>query len=100
MDRLVRLREDYGLRIIVAMQYGAAESSGQEAPWYGPPVLECAKKRGLETLDTYPPLKSLADRDPPRFKGLWLNEGGQLGHMSAAGNQLIASLLRDLLLKK
>jgi len=100
MDRLLRLQEEYSLRIIVAMQYGASESSAQEPPWYGPPVLACAEKRGFETVDTYPPLKSLADHDHARFVGLWLNEGGQLGHMSAAGNGLVSELFRDLLLKQ
>ena len=100
MDRLLRLQEEYSLRIIVAMQYGASESSAQEPPWYGPPVLACAKKRGFETVDTCPPLKSLADHDHSRFVGLWLNEGGQLGHMSAAGNQFAAELFRDILLKR
>jgi hypothetical protein len=100
MARLLRLREEYKLRVIVAMQYGAAQSSGKQDPIYGPAVLTCAKQRGLETLDTYPALKVLADQDPQRFRGLWLNEGGQLGHMSAAGNQFAAELFRDILLKR
>jgi hypothetical protein len=100
MARLVRLREEYKLRIIVAMQYGAAQSSGKQDPIYGPAVLTCAKQRGLETLDTYPALKLLADQDPQRFVGLWLNEGGQLGHMSASGNQFAAELFRDMLRKR
>jgi hypothetical protein len=97
MDRLLRLQNDYGLRIIVAMQYGAAESSAHEPPWYGPPVVECAKQRGFETVDTYPPLKLLADQDRSRFEALWINEGGVLGHMSTAGNKFVAGLFYDLL---
>lgn len=100
MDRLKRLQDQHGLHVIVAMQYGAVESSGKEPPWYGPPVLECAKQRGFDILDTYLPLKAIADQDQPRFIGLWLNEGGQLGHMSAAGNRLIAELLRDILINR
>lgn len=97
MDRLKRLQDQHGLHVIVAVQYGAAESSAKEPPWYGPPVLECAKQRGFGILDTYPSLKTIADQDQPRFVGLWLNEGGQLGHMSATGNRLIAKLLREIL---
>jgi len=98
MDHLVRLREGYKLRIIVASQYGAAQSSEKQHPLYGPRVLACAKQRGLETLDTHPMLKAVADQDPKRFRSLWLDEGGVLGHMSAAGNQFSAELFRDILL--
>ena len=100
MDRLVRVREEYRVQVVVGMQYGAAEAAGKAPPWYGPPVLECAKGRGFKTVDTYPPLKALADQDPRRFSGLWVNEGGQLGHMSAAGNGLIAALYRDVLVTR
>jgi hypothetical protein len=100
MDRLVRLRMEHGLRVVIAMLYRATELSGKEPPWYGPPVLECAKQRGFQTLNTYSHLKLLSERDPQRFVGLWLNEAGQLGHMSAAGNRFIAELFRDILLKR
>ena len=100
MDHLLRLREEYKLRVVVAMQYGAAQSSGKQDPIYGPVVLRCAQQRGLETLESYPALKLLADQNPHRFVGLWLNEGGQLGHMSADGNKLIAELFRDRLQRR
>jgi len=100
MDRLLLLKEQFDVKIIVAMQYGASESSANKPPWYGPPVLECAGKRGFEILDTYPPLKLLVDEDPQRFNELWLDEGGQLGHMSAAGNGLMAKLFQNLLDEK
>lgn len=95
MDRLTALRAKYGLRVVVVMQYGGAESQGAEPPWYGPPVLACAQERGFGAVDTYGPLHDMSIADPERFKGLWINEGGQLGHMSAAGNRFIAELLRD-----
>ncbi len=100
MDRLVRLREAFNLRVIVASQYGAAQSSEKQHPLYGPRVLACARERGLETLDTHPMLKAVADQEPERFRGFWLDEGGVLGHMSAAGNRFVSELFRDVLLKQ
>jgi hypothetical protein len=93
MDRLTRLRDEQKIRVIVMVQYGGAESQG-EPPWYGPPVVACARAKGLDTVDTYPPLHALWKEDPARFRALWIDEGGQLGHMSAAGNKLIAELVQ------
>jgi hypothetical protein len=91
MDRLVAL-ERRGARVIVLMLYSAPESEGP-APWYGSEVAACAAARGLATVDTYAPLHELAATDRRRFVELWLNEGGQLGHMSPAGNRLVSDLL-------
>jgi hypothetical protein len=93
MDRLVALKAAYGVRVVVLMQYGGDASLQKEALWYGPPVLACAKERGLETVDTFPLLHTLSVEKPQEFKDLWLDEGGQLGHMSPKGNKLIAELL-------
>lgn len=96
MDRLKRLREEKKIRVIVMVQYGAAESEMSEPPWYGPPTLRCARERGFETVDSWPAQHELSVKDHNRFVGLWLDEGGQLGHMSAAGNAFIADLLAPL----
>lgn len=93
MDRLLGLRAKSDVRVIVVMQYGAAEASAAAPPWYAPPVLECAENRGIEWIDTYEPLNMLSRSDPKKFLALWLDEGGQPGHMSASGNAFIASLV-------
>ena len=95
MDRLVELKSSHGVKVIVMVQYGAQEASDKTPPWYGPPVLECAAKRGLDVLDTHPPLHAVSVSDRSRFEALWLNEGGQLGHMSAQGNAFISKMLKE-----
>jgi len=90
MDRLKDLQKRRDLRVIVVVQYGAAESESASPPWYGPPTLTCAADRGFETLDTHPLLHRVAEADRERFVSFWLNEGGQLGHMAPAGNRFIA----------
>jgi hypothetical protein len=98
MDRLAKLRAEHGLRVIVLMQYGGPDSQ-DGPPWYGPPVVACAKERGLETVDSHPVLHDLSIREPQKFKDLWIDEGGQMGHMTAAGNKLIAQLLQQQMFK-
>jgi hypothetical protein len=95
MDRLAELKKVHDVRVIVMVQYGAQEATDAKAPWYGPPVLECARKRGLDTMDTHPSLHALSVADRKQFESLWLIEGGQLGHMSPQGNTFIAQLLKE-----
>lgn len=93
MERLARVAADNGLGIAVVMEYGANEVVGKEPPWYAPPVLVCAKAHGFATVDAFPVLHSIFEKEPERFKTLWIDEDGQLGHMSAAGNALVAHLV-------
>lgn len=93
MDRLAALKKDKDLRVIVLMMYGAGEVEAQPAPWFGPPVIACARQRGLEAIDSYEPVRAVLRRDRKEFVELWLDEGGQLGHLSPKGNQFMADLL-------
>jgi len=95
MDRLVRLRDQYDVEILVLMQYDADAYSQDTPPWAGPQVLACAEERGLATVDSWPLIKRIADSDPRLFRELWFVENMSLGHMSPKGNQLVAKLLRD-----
>lgn len=93
MERLAALKQAKQIRIIVLMMYGAGEIEAKPAPWFGPPVIACAKQRGLEAIDSYDAVRAVLERDRNAFVALWLDEGGQLGHLSIKGNQFIAELL-------
>jgi hypothetical protein len=93
MRRLAELKTAQGIRVIVVMMYGAGEIEASPAPWFVPPVIACAKQEGLEVLDTYESTRAVLQRDRGTFVELWLNEGGQLGHLSPKGNQFVADLL-------
>ena len=95
MQRLESLKNRYGSKIIVVLHWSAQESSEIKAPWYGPPVIECARKAGFGTLDLYPVLHEISKSDPNRFKRLWLDENGVLGHPSPEGNTITAKLLHE-----
>lgn len=92
MDKLVAIKQS-GVRVIFMVQYNGAASLDSEPPWYGPPVLACAQDRGLETIDTFPALHQLALVDHERFVKLWIDEYGQMGHMTKDGNAFIAGMV-------
>jgi hypothetical protein len=95
MQRLESLKNHYGSKIIVVLLWSAQESSETKAPWYGPPVIECARKAGFGVLDLYPVLHKISKSDPNRFKRLWIDENGVLGHPSPEGNTITAKLLHE-----
>ena len=95
MSRLRALQDRYGSKVIVLMLWGAVDMELPERRWFGPPVLECARQAGLETLDLYPVLYGLSKADKKRFESLWIDEGGVLGHPSAEGHALTARLLNE-----
>jgi hypothetical protein len=92
MDKLAAIKQS-GVRVIFMVQYNGPASMDKEPPWYGPPVLACAQERGLETIDTFPALHELSLTDHDRFVKLWIDEFGQMGHMTKDGNAFIAALV-------
>ncbi|HUA54183.1 MAG TPA: GDSL-type esterase/lipase family protein [Candidatus Sulfotelmatobacter sp.] len=96
MPRLAALRDRFHLRIGVVMSYGGGETSDATPPWYGPPVNACAAGQGFPVVDTFPPLHAVFERDGlEAFRRLWVmhDDNRVFGHMSAAGNRLVASLI-------
>lgn len=100
MDRLAEMSKKTGIKVLTVMQYGAQESLNETPPWYGRDVDECISEAGLETLDTHAPLHQVSKDDHEKFVRFWLNEGGQLGHMSPEGNRFIASLIKEQYFKR
>jgi lysophospholipase L1-like esterase len=92
LDRLKALAAREGFRLVFLMQYGSNDFD-QAAPHDQPRlVVEHARAAGIETIDSWPEIRSIFLTDPERFRGLWVlqADGITLGHMSAAGNRLIA----------
>lgn len=93
MDRLADLKTRYGMRVLVIMQYSAAELLTPRSPESMPLMLDCARVRGLETLDSYQILHALATDDPARFKRLWQQQGDNYGPPSLEGNNFMGALV-------
>lgn len=94
IDRLLQLGRDHGMRPMIVMMYGAAEIETNPPPWYATTVVDCAKSKGIDLVDSYQPTRAILEKDRPAFVRLWLNEGGQLGHLSPEGNEFIAKLVK------
>jgi hypothetical protein len=62
-------------------------------------VVTCAQQAGFTVVDTWQTLRAIYGRDPAELARLYdmTERPGQFGHMSAAGNALIAGLLADAL---
>ncbi|MFQ5515862.1 MAG: SGNH/GDSL hydrolase family protein [Myxococcota bacterium] len=97
MRRLAELKRRLGIRVIVLLQYGGSQILEKERLWYASPVIDCAKRSGLEALDTYEALHEIAERDISAFRKLFVmhDHGRVYGHMSAHGNAFMAALLKQ-----
>jgi hypothetical protein len=98
MKRLARLRHRYRVRIGVVVLYGGPEALRDDPPWYGPPLVQCAEREGLEVVDDFAALKAVRERDGmDAFRRLSVmhDDNRTYGHMSAEGNRLIAQLVAE-----
>ena len=84
MDRLSAIERRHSVSVLVMLQQ--AHPGEQPSP-DGDRVLECAAQRGLATLDLFPILTAVEQRDPEWYESLFF------GHMSPVGNEFVATVL-------
>ena len=92
MKRLSNLTKDPHLTIVVIAQHEIALEKKQELTVQM--VLKCAAQQGLRTLDLFPFLSSLKNQNKNNFTRLYIQRNP---HMSAQGNQLVASVIAQYL---
>jgi lysophospholipase L1-like esterase len=82
------------------LQYdGSSIAALDSEPAYATRVMACAQRLGIATMNTWPTLREIQRRDPAALTRLYdMNERpGSFGHMTAAGNALIARLVAETL---
>jgi hypothetical protein len=101
---LMRRIADIGARnnipVALIVQYSALEPTEQPLHWQHDreELLACAQHQSLEVVDTFEALKSsYQNSDLTSYQRLWLmqDHGRVYGHMSAAGNHLIANIIAE-----
>lgn len=100
MRRLGKVVTDNGVAGGVVIQYSGPEVMKSEIPWHRDllKIGECARDAGLGFVDTLDELRRLYQRDGiVKFRELWvMHDNDQVyGHMSAAGNAVIAKIVRE-----
>jgi hypothetical protein len=96
LARLKAQTDAAGIPLAFIMQYGASHIlAGRGESAKARRVLDCAAAAGIQTIDTWDALAALAKRDAPAFRALFVTHPppNTFGHMSGAGNALIAGLL-------
>lgn len=97
---LDRVRQDFAardIRLILILQYAGGDIRfSRQPPSYVNRVYDCALKLGIETANTWDPLRShLAANGEDGLKKLFVmhDRNRNYGHMSSEGNKFIAELL-------
>lgn len=91
MDRLARIRLDNNAKVVVGFVYGGGEISQKHLPPFVPPVIECAKKAGLEVLDFWDEFSQLSLVELKRLYVIHNDLPNIWGHMSSEGNLKVAN---------
>src|SRR5262249_23122950 len=82
MDRIIKLRDNTGAPVSLVFLWGASEVMTDPPAWFVTRVIDCAEQKKLPVLDLYGILRKIGKEEPERFKTLWIDEGGVLGHPS------------------
>jgi hypothetical protein len=95
LARLKAAADKRGTRMLFLMQYPGYPRhdliSRQSPPRK---VLECARNSGINTVDLWDDLIAVHKRSYEEYEGLWASfDGTSFGHMSSAGNRLVAERL-------
>jgi hypothetical protein len=94
---IVKQSQEMGYRVIYLMQYSAQEVDFGSRPEFATKFEGCARTAGLQVIDDFDRLNALADKGPDALHQNYLLEGNVYGHMSAAGNRLVAELIAEAL---
>ncbi len=98
LQRLLRRADGEGIRMIVFMQHYGPLIAGSDRPSDNAQrVSACAQGFGIQVIDQFPSLRTIAQADPKAFWEHYVTSGDMYTHMSAKGNEHAAELLAAVL---
>lgn len=98
LERANKTFSAQNIKMIFLLQHGGDERHDRTSQKpHADEVIGCARKVGIETIDTWPPLLVKYQKGFAAYKELFvMHDNDRLyGHMSSKGNALIAELVAD-----
>jgi hypothetical protein len=90
-------------RAVLVLQYAwqAVRVAGGAKPLFAGRVARCAKDLGIDVVDTFAPLRQIAERDAAELGSLYIKGAAEdsYSHMSTKGNGKVAQLIAATLAK-
>ena len=97
LGRLAARAAEARIPVVVVMQYGASVTASKAGrPGYAELVLDCARELNMPVVDEFDTMRAIVAQGGPaalRDHYVVQPDNVTLGHMSARGNRLIASLI-------
>lgn len=103
LEKLKDFETKSGVDAVFVVQYGGPEIVQGERHWFGQEVVDCARALDIDMVDTYDALRAVVETDGEEgLKRLYVmhNDNTSYGHMSNAGNELVARVIADYLDEK
>lgn len=99
LKRLKTKTDELGVRTLLILQHGGFIVRDEKQPLgYARLVIDCAREIGIQVVDEFSTLKAIYRKNPEDLKKYYvMRPDGRYGHMSAQGNELIASLIEKAL---
>jgi lysophospholipase L1-like esterase len=100
LERLKARADDEGVALMFVLQYdGDLVAKADAEPVYARRVVDCAERAGIPTLNTWERLRAIQRRSPAELESLYdmTEQRGRYGHMTPAGNRVIAELIAETL---
>jgi lysophospholipase L1-like esterase len=94
LEQVKQRTERERVRPLLVMQYGHIDF-GRPQRREALAVLDCARRHGIATIDTWSAIAELYERDRNRFDALYVVQESGWSHMSAAGNRLVAEAIAE-----
>lgn len=98
LDRIKRKTLAADTHLILVMQYGGqVHHTRVDRPAHAQLVLDCARDLAIPVIDEFDAIRAISEESSKALQSLYVMGAGEFnfGHMSSAGNQLVAGLIAD-----
>lgn len=102
LQRFSKKIQNAGRQMVFIVQFASTDFEQNFPDHRAQNLVDCATEMGIPTVNPWPIMKEIYQRNRQEFDDLFVlqRDGVSRGHMSAAGNMLMAELLYELILSE
>jgi hypothetical protein len=98
LNRIKKQTVEAGIHLLLVLQYGGQiHHTRSPRPGHADLVIDCAKSLGIPVVDEFDTIRQVSQTSAEDLRALYVMGPGEanFGHMSSAGNALVAGLIAE-----